>query len=178
MDSSLFQVAAIQTEVTKQQHETEEDLAKAEPALQAANAALNTLNRVITRIHAFKSFLYICILQADLLSTATVFPCRQMNNKSGLFCVYPLTQLNLTELRTFPNPPAIVTNVSAAVLVLLSPQGRVPKDRSWKASKMVMSKVILPQMNGCQPQGDTERVCCSGCTIGLKSWGALNVYLE
>lgn len=56
-------------------------------------------------------------------------------------CVLP--QLNLTELRTFPNPPAIVTNVSAAVLVLLSPQGRIPKDRSWKASKMVMSKVIF-----------------------------------
>lgn len=50
-------------------------------------------------------------------------------------------QLNLTELRTFPNPPAIVANVSAAVLVLLSPQGRIPKDRSWKASKVVMSKV-------------------------------------
>lgn len=42
----FFQVAAIQAEVTKQQQETEEDLAKAEPALQAANAALNTLNRV------------------------------------------------------------------------------------------------------------------------------------
>lgn len=65
-------------------------------------------------------------------------------------------QLNLTELRTFPNPPAIVTNVSAAVLVLLSPPGRIPKDRSWKASKMVMSKVMfsredlaLSQINGC-----------------------------
>ena len=60
-------------------------------------------------------------------------------------CVYVcvLIQLNLTELRTFPNPPAIVTNVSAAVLVLMSPQGRIPKDRSWKASKMVMSKVIF-----------------------------------
>lgn len=53
-----------------------------------------------------------------------------------------VVQLNLTELRTFPNPPAIVTNVSAAVLVLLAPHGRIPKDRSWKASKMVMSKVI------------------------------------
>lgn len=51
MDLSVFQVAAIQTKVTKQQRETEEDLAKAEPALQAANAALNTLNRVITYIH-------------------------------------------------------------------------------------------------------------------------------
>uniref|UniRef100_A0AAQ5XVQ1 Dynein axonemal heavy chain 11 n=1 Tax=Amphiprion ocellaris TaxID=80972 RepID=A0AAQ5XVQ1_AMPOC len=93
-DSEEQRVASIQAEVTKQQQETEEDLAKAEPALQAANTALNTLNR-----------------------------------------------LNLTELRTFPNPPAIVTNVSAAVLVLLAPQGRIPKDRSWKASKIVMSKV-------------------------------------
>lgn len=42
----FYQVAAIQAEVTKQQQETEEDLAKAEPALQAANTALNTLNRV------------------------------------------------------------------------------------------------------------------------------------
>lgn len=42
----MVQVAAIQAKVTKQQQETEEDLAKAEPALQAANAALNTLNRV------------------------------------------------------------------------------------------------------------------------------------
>ncbi|RXN33505.1 dynein heavy chain axonemal [Labeo rohita] len=93
-DAEEQRVEAIQAEVTKQQQETESDLAKAEPALQAANAALNTLNR-----------------------------------------------LNLTELRTFPNPPAIVSNVSAAVLVLLSPSGRIPKDRSWKASKVVMSKV-------------------------------------
>ncbi|KAF7661524.1 hypothetical protein LDENG_00258930 [Lucifuga dentata] len=93
-DAEGQKVAAIQAKVTKQQKETEEDLAKAEPALQAANTALNTLNR-----------------------------------------------LNLTELRTFPNPPAIVTNVSAAVVVLLAPQGRIPKDRSWKASKIIMSKV-------------------------------------
>ncbi|XP_053294795.1 dynein axonemal heavy chain 11 [Pleuronectes platessa] len=93
-DAEEQRVAAIQAKVTKQQQETEEDLIKAEPALQAANAALNTLNR-----------------------------------------------LNLTELRTFPNPPGIVTNVSAAVLVLMSPQGKIPKDRSWKASKVVMSKV-------------------------------------
>ncbi|CAL8367474.1 unnamed protein product [Boreogadus saida] len=93
-DEEEQRVAAIQAEVTKQQRETEEDLAKAEPALQAANAALNTLNR-----------------------------------------------LNLTELRTFPNPPVIVTNVSAAVVVLMAPPGRIPKDRSWKASKVVMSKV-------------------------------------
>uniref|UniRef100_A0AAY4DTI1 Dynein, axonemal, heavy polypeptide 9 like n=1 Tax=Denticeps clupeoides TaxID=299321 RepID=A0AAY4DTI1_9TELE len=93
-DAEEQRVAAIQADVTKQQRETEEDLAKAEPALQAANAALNTLNR-----------------------------------------------LNLTELRTFANPPVIVTNVMAAVLVLLSPSGRIPKERSWKAAKVVMSKV-------------------------------------
>ncbi|XP_058258889.1 dynein axonemal heavy chain 11 isoform X1 [Hemibagrus wyckioides] len=93
-DAEEQRVAAIQAEVTKQQKETEEDLAKAEPALQAANAALNTLNR-----------------------------------------------LNLTELRTFPNPPVIVTNVLAAVLVLLTLSGRIPKDRSWKAAKVIMSKV-------------------------------------
>lgn len=55
MDLTLFQVAAIQTEVTKQQRETEEDLSKAEPALQAANAALNTLNRVITHIRTIST---------------------------------------------------------------------------------------------------------------------------
>ncbi|XP_019712197.1 dynein heavy chain 11, axonemal [Hippocampus comes] len=93
-DAEEHKMEEIQAEVSKQQRETEEDLAKAEPALQAANAALNTLNR-----------------------------------------------LNLTELRTFPNPPVIVTNVTAAVVVLLAPQGKIPKDRSWKASKVVMSKV-------------------------------------
>ncbi|XP_029461663.1 dynein heavy chain 11, axonemal-like isoform X2 [Rhinatrema bivittatum] len=93
-DAEEKRVAAIQAEVTKQQQETEDDLAKAEPALNAANAALNTLNR-----------------------------------------------LNLTELKTFPNPPAAVTNVTAAVLVLLSPRGKIPKDRSWKSAKVYISKV-------------------------------------
>ncbi|KAH0621501.1 hypothetical protein JD844_022871 [Phrynosoma platyrhinos] len=45
-DKEEQRVAAIQAEVTKQQQESENDLAKAEPALNAANAALNTLNRV------------------------------------------------------------------------------------------------------------------------------------
>ncbi|KAM4697873.1 dynein axonemal heavy chain 11-like [Rhinophrynus dorsalis] len=93
-DAEERKVAAIQAAITKQQQESANDLAKAEPALHAANAALNTLNR-----------------------------------------------LNLTELRTFPNPPAAVTNVTAAVLVLLSPNGKIPKDRSWKTAKVLMSKV-------------------------------------
>ncbi|XP_072275197.1 dynein axonemal heavy chain 11-like [Pyxicephalus adspersus] len=99
-DAEERKVAALQAEITKQQQESADDLAKAEPALQAANAALNTLNR-----------------------------------------------LNLTELRTFPNPPAAVTNVAAAVLVLLCPNGKIPKDRSWKAAKVLMSKVDEFQQN-------------------------------
>jgi dynein heavy chain len=35
----------------------------------------------------------------------------------------------------------VVTNVTAAVMVLLAPKGKVPKDRSWKAAKIVMAKV-------------------------------------
>lgn len=50
-------------------------------------------------------------------------------------------QVNLTELKVFPNPPNAVTNVTAAVMVLLAPRGRVPKDRSWKAAKVFMGKV-------------------------------------
>uniref|UniRef100_A0A4X2M213 AAA+ ATPase domain-containing protein n=1 Tax=Vombatus ursinus TaxID=29139 RepID=A0A4X2M213_VOMUR len=52
-----------------------------------------------------------------------------------------LNRVNLTELKTFPNPPIAVTNVTAAVMVLLAPRGRVPKDRSWKAAKVFMGKV-------------------------------------
>lgn len=36
---------------------------------------------------------------------------------------------------------AAVTNVTAAVMVLMAPGGRVPKDRSWKAAKVMMAKV-------------------------------------
>uniref|UniRef100_G1PM87 AAA+ ATPase domain-containing protein n=1 Tax=Myotis lucifugus TaxID=59463 RepID=G1PM87_MYOLU len=93
-DAEEQKVTAIQTEVSQKQKECEADLLKAEPALVAATAALNTLNRV-----------------------------------------------NLTELKAFPNPPNAVTNVAAAVMVLLAPRGRVPKDRSWKAAKVFMGKV-------------------------------------
>lgn len=54
-------------------------------------------------------------------------------------CAFP--QVNLTELKAFPNPPNAVTNVAAAVMVLLAPRGRVPKDRGWKAAKVFMGKV-------------------------------------
>ncbi|CAH8640372.1 unnamed protein product [Heterobilharzia americana] len=90
-------VAKIKTEVLKKQKDCEIDLAKAEPALMAAQEALNTLNKN-----------------------------------------------NLTEMKSFGSPPAAVINVTAAVMVLMAPDGKVPKDRSWKAAKAgIMSKVDL-----------------------------------
>ncbi|CAH8620633.1 unnamed protein product [Schistosoma intercalatum] len=90
-------VAKIKIEVSKKQKDCEVDLAKAEPALLAAQEALNTLNKN-----------------------------------------------NLTEMKSFGSPPAAVINVTAAVMVLLAPDGKIPKDRSWKASKAgIMSKVDL-----------------------------------
>ncbi|XP_076002796.1 dynein axonemal heavy chain 9 [Genypterus blacodes] len=93
-DEEEKKVAAITVMVTGKQRDCEEDLAKAEPALVAAQEALNTLNKN-----------------------------------------------NLTELKSFGSPVAAVTNVTAAVMVLMAPQGRVPKDRSWKAAKVMMAKV-------------------------------------
>ncbi|KAI8425202.1 hypothetical protein MSG28_007025 [Choristoneura fumiferana] len=71
-----------------------DDLAKAEPALIAAQEALNTLNKN-----------------------------------------------NLTELKAFGSPPEAVVTVTAAVLVLFSKRGKIPRDRSWKACKVMMGKV-------------------------------------
>ncbi|KAI8438867.1 hypothetical protein MSG28_011209 [Choristoneura fumiferana] len=93
-DEEEEKVAVIAEEVSKKQKDCEEDLIKAEPALIAAQEALNTLNKA-----------------------------------------------NLTELKSFGSPPGAVTNVTAAVMVLLAPGGKIPKDRSWKAAKMVMAKV-------------------------------------
>ncbi|XP_028983813.1 dynein axonemal heavy chain 11 isoform X2 [Betta splendens] len=93
-DVEAQKVAIIQAQVSVKQKECENDLAKAEPSLTAATAALDTLNKI-----------------------------------------------NLTELKAFPNPPLAVINVAAAVMVLLAPRGRVPKDRSWKAARAFMGKV-------------------------------------
>uniref|UniRef100_H2YYB5 AAA+ ATPase domain-containing protein n=1 Tax=Ciona savignyi TaxID=51511 RepID=H2YYB5_CIOSA len=87
-------VTAIEVEVSKKRTDCERDLAKAEPALIAAQAALDTLNKN-----------------------------------------------NLTELKSFGSPPADVVNVVSAVMVLMAPGGKVPKDRSWKAGKIMMAKV-------------------------------------
>lgn len=96
----------ITEEVSKKQKDCEEDLIKAEPALIAAQEALNTLNKA-----------------------------------------------NLTELKSFGSPPGAVTNVTAAVMVLMAPGGKIPKDRSWKAAKVIifvhLSEYILycPYLN-------------------------------
>lgn len=42
----FVQVAAIKAEVSQRQRDCEDDLIKAEPALEAATAALDTLNKV------------------------------------------------------------------------------------------------------------------------------------
>ncbi|XP_048881302.1 dynein axonemal heavy chain 11 isoform X2 [Brienomyrus brachyistius] len=93
VDEEERKVTAMQAEVSLKRKDCEADLAKAEPSLEAATAALDTLNKV-----------------------------------------------NLTELKSFPNPPAAVSNVVGAVMVLLAPPGRVPRDRSWKAARVFMGK--------------------------------------
>jgi len=52
-----------------------------------------------------------------------------------------LNKNNLTELKSFGSPPKAVVNVCAAVMVLLAVNGKIPKDRSWKAAKLMMGRV-------------------------------------
>ncbi|KAJ3180788.1 hypothetical protein HDU85_003867 [Gaertneriomyces sp. JEL0708] len=52
-----------------------------------------------------------------------------------------LNKANLTELKSFGSPSQEVVDVASAVMVLLSPPGKISKDRSWKASKNMMAKV-------------------------------------
>ena len=52
-----------------------------------------------------------------------------------------ILQANLTELKSFGKPPGAVVNVTAAVMVLLAPPTKIPKDRSWNAAKVMMGKV-------------------------------------
>lgn len=52
-----------------------------------------------------------------------------------------IAQNNLTELKSFGTPPAAVARVAEAVLVLFSPKGKVPKDRSWKACRVTMGSI-------------------------------------
>jgi dynein heavy chain len=93
-DEEQAKVTEISIEVGKKQADCERDLEKAMPALEAAQTALNTLDKT-----------------------------------------------NLTEMKSFPNPPSAVLMVASAVLVLMAPGGKVPKDRSWKAAKAMMGNV-------------------------------------
>uniref|UniRef100_A0A8D0H5U7 Dynein axonemal heavy chain 17 n=1 Tax=Sphenodon punctatus TaxID=8508 RepID=A0A8D0H5U7_SPHPU len=93
-DEEELKVQVINTNVTEKQKACETDLAKAEPALLAAQEALDTLNKN-----------------------------------------------NLTELKSFGSPPEAVVNVTAAVMILTAPGGKIPKDKSWKAAKIMMGKV-------------------------------------
>lgn len=93
-DEEQKKVTEISIEVGKKQVDCERDLAKALPALEAAQVALNTLDKT-----------------------------------------------NLTEMKSFPNPPSAVLMVASAVLVLMAPGGKVPKDRSWKNAKAMMGNV-------------------------------------
>ena len=52
-----------------------------------------------------------------------------------------LNKTNLTELKTFGQPPPAVSNVAAAVMVLTAPPNKIPRDRSWKNAKLNMGKV-------------------------------------
>ncbi|PNJ88262.1 DNAH17 isoform 2 [Pongo abelii] len=93
-DQEEVKVEVINKNVTEKQKACETDLAKAEPALLAAQEALDTLNKN-----------------------------------------------NLTELKSFGSPPDAVVNVTAAVMILTAPGGKIPKDKSWKAAKIMMGKV-------------------------------------
>eukprot|EP00095_Tigriopus_kingsejongensis_P007513 maker-scaffold103_size370364-snap-gene-1.20 protein:Tk07513 transcript:maker-scaffold103_size370364-snap-gene-1.20-mRNA-1 annotation:"dynein beta ciliary-like" len=93
-DDEELRVNQINKEVSGKQRDCEADLKKAEPALEAAQQALNTLNKA-----------------------------------------------NLTELKSFGSPPPAVINVTSAVMVLLSTNGKIPKDRSWQKAKIMMSKI-------------------------------------
>lgn len=39
-----------------------------------------------------------------------------------------------------------VTNVTSAVMVLMAPNGKIPKDRSWKAAKVCRENINLNYM--------------------------------
>lgn len=52
-----------------------------------------------------------------------------------------MLQNNLSELKALASPPLAVTQVLAAAMVLMSPKGKVPKERGWKESKAFMGKV-------------------------------------
>lgn len=54
-----------------------------------------------------------------------------------------LNRNNLTELKTFAQPPPGVVNVVAAVMCLCAHEGRIPKERAWKDCRKFMGRVCF-----------------------------------
>uniref|UniRef100_A0A8C5P513 Dynein axonemal heavy chain 17 n=1 Tax=Jaculus jaculus TaxID=51337 RepID=A0A8C5P513_JACJA len=123
-DEEEIKVEVINKNVTEKQKACETDLAKAEPALLAAQEALDTLNKVGWGVGRKEG--------------RGVGPRRE---QSVAMLLHVSPQNNLTELKSFGSPPDAVVNVTAAVMILTAPGGKIPKDKSWKAAKIMMGKV-------------------------------------
>ncbi|KAG8226803.1 hypothetical protein J437_LFUL002849 [Ladona fulva] len=82
-------------------------------------------------------------------------------------------EANLTELKSFGTPPPAVSNVTAAVLVLLAPRGIVPKDRSWKSAKENIHPNIIKEIQPYLQNKDFEPEFVrskSAAAAGLCAW--------
>lgn len=119
-DQEDVKVSQIQIEVNKKRNDCAADLAKAEPALVAAQEALNTLNKD-----------------------------------------------NLTEMKSFAQPPPIVVTVMGAVMCLMASGGKLPRDRGWKAAKVAMGKV--DQFLDCLINYDKDNIH-DNCLKGTKEY--------
>eukprot|EP00698_Gefionella_okellyi_P011837 TRINITY_DN3147_c0_g1_i1.p1 TRINITY_DN3147_c0_g1~~TRINITY_DN3147_c0_g1_i1.p1 ORF type:complete len:4003 (-),score=857.71 TRINITY_DN3147_c0_g1_i1:159-12167(-) len=71
-----------------------------------------------------------------------------------------VTKKDLGETKALKQPPAGVDDVTAAILVLLSPKGQLAKDRSWKAACSMMGVVdkFLATLRGLKPEIDAGNV--------------------
>ncbi|XP_047613274.1 dynein axonemal heavy chain 9 isoform X4 [Phacochoerus africanus] len=90
-----------------------------------------------------KSFLeFIRLYQGLLRRNGEELTAKIQRLENGLLKLHSTSaQTNLTELKSFGSPPPAVSNVSAAVMALTAPGGKVPKDRSWKATRVTMAKL-------------------------------------
>lgn len=52
-----------------------------------------------------------------------------------------LNKANLTELKSFAQPTTAIVNVVAAVMCLFAHDGKIPRDKAWKACRVFMGKV-------------------------------------
>lgn len=73
------------------------------------------------------------LCQEDLLKAEPIM-------RAAIAALDTLDKNNLTELKSFGSPAQAVVDVASAVLVLMT-KGKIPKDRSWKACKVMMGNV-------------------------------------